>query len=29
MRIVYDVSGGQTTMPGAWYIEPIDGEAFL
>src|SRR5690349_14947534 len=29
MRIVYDVAGGQTTMQGAWNIEPIDGEAFL
>src|SRR5207237_10537709 len=29
MRIVDDVAGGQTTMQGAWNIEPIDGEAFL
>src|SRR4030095_16827158 len=29
MRIVYDIAGGQTTMQGAWNIEPIDGETFL
>src|SRR5260370_7280573 len=28
MRIVYDVAGGQTTMQGAWNIEPIHGEPF-